>query len=180
MPPPTMRCVVVEQQLGEAFVAAVRDRAAATRPTETRALPYLMPLRLGFVFGHADPGDFRIGVRDRRNHARVEEGFLARGGFGGDVRFVHRFVREHRLADDVADREDVRRRWCASACRRDEAALVDRDAGLVGADLLAVRAAADGDQHQVVELRLGRRLLAFERDLEPLLGFDRRRSWSSA
>ena len=73
--------------------------------------------------------------------------------FRRDVRLVHRLVREHRLADDVADREDVRHVGAHLLVDVDEAAIGDGDAGLVGADLLAVRAAADGDQHEVVELR---------------------------
>ncbi len=44
------------------------------------------------------------------------------------------------------------------------------DAGLLGADLLAVGAAAHGLQHQVVELRLLGRLLALERDADAVLG----------
>ena len=107
----------VEQQLGEAFVAAVGDRAARRRPREHR-LAVLDALLLALVLGEPGPRDLRIGVGDRRNLPRVEERLLPGRGLRGDVRLVHRLVREHRLADDVADREDVRRRWCASACRR--------------------------------------------------------------
>jgi hypothetical protein len=67
------------------------------------------------------------------------------------MRLVHRLVRQHRLADDVADGEDVRHVGAHLHVHRDEAALVDRHAGLVGADLLAVGRAAHGLQHQVVE-----------------------------
>jgi hypothetical protein len=45
-------------------------------------------------------------------------------------------------------------RWCASGCRRDEAAVGDRDAGLVGADFLPFGLRPTALQHQVVELRL--------------------------
>jgi hypothetical protein len=48
----------------------------------------------------------------------------------------------------------------------DEAAIGDGDAGLVGADLLAVGAASHRDQHQVVDLRRAGRLLALEADLD--------------
>ena len=99
--------VLVEQQLGEAFVAAVGDRAPGRGPREQRLLDG-DALRLGLVLGDAGPRDLGVGVGHRRNDARVEVRFLAGGHLGGDVAFVHRLVREHRLADDVADREDVR------------------------------------------------------------------------
>ena len=48
---------------------------------------------------------------------------------------------------------------------RDEAAFVDRDTGSFRADVAPVGAAADGQQHAVIQLRLGR-LLAFEGDFQ--------------
>ena len=69
---------------------------------------------------------------------------------GGDVRFVHRLVGKHRLADDVADREDVRDVGAHLLVHRNEATVGDHDAGLVRGDHLAVGAATDGHQHQVV------------------------------
>ena len=59
---------VIEQQLGEALVAAVGDGAARGRPRE-QALLDLDALRLGLVFGQADPRHFWIGVGHRRDHA---------------------------------------------------------------------------------------------------------------
>ena len=59
----------------------------------------------------------------------------------------------------------------------DEAAIGDRDARLVGADLLAVRRAADAHQHGVVGLRLLRRVRALERDPERV-GLRLRPRWS--
>src|SRR6185369_11351844 len=85
---------VVEQELREAFVAAVGDGASRRRPGK-QCLAQLDAFRLGLVLGDARPRDFRVGVGDRRNHARVEEGFLAGGRFGGDVALVCRLVREH-------------------------------------------------------------------------------------
>jgi hypothetical protein len=49
---------------------------------------------------------------------------------------MHRLVRQHRLADDVADGEDVRHVGAHLHVHRDEAALADGDAGLVGAIFL--------------------------------------------
>ncbi len=65
------------------------------------------------------------------------------------------FVRQHRLADDVADGEDVRRVGAHLPVDGDEAALVDRDARRLGADALAVRPAPDRDQHRIEHVRLG-------------------------
>ena len=57
----------------------------------------------------------------------------------------------------------------------DEAALVDLDARGVGADRVAVRAPADGDEHAVERLR-ARRAVALERHAQPVLArLDRRR-----
>jgi hypothetical protein len=67
------------------------------------------------------------------------------------MRFVHRLVRQHGLADDVADGKDVRHVGAHLHVHRDEAAVGHGHAGLVGADLLAVGAAAHGLQHQVVQ-----------------------------
>ena len=101
---------------------------------------------------------------------------MSRGDLRGDMRLVHGFVREHRLADDVADREDVRHVGAHLLVRRHEAAVGDHDARLVRSDDLAIRAAPNGHQHQVVQLRFGRRFGAFETDLDAFrCGFGRHR-----
>ncbi len=61
-------------------------------------------------------------------------------------------VGEHRLADDVADGKDVRDIGAHLPVHRDEAALIDGDAGLVGIDPAPVRRAADRDQHLAIGL----------------------------
>jgi hypothetical protein len=48
---------IIEQQLGNTFVAAIGNRAAGCRPRE-QALLDLDALGFGLVFGEADPGDF--------------------------------------------------------------------------------------------------------------------------
>ena len=98
----------IEQQLGEAFVAT---RATSERPLATHGKAALLVRRavlLRFGLGEAHPGHFRIGVRHRRNHARIEVTLLPRGHFRRHLRLVHRLVREHRRPARVADREDVR------------------------------------------------------------------------
>ena len=72
-----------------------------------------------------------------------------------------RLVGEHRLADDVADGEDVRHVGAHLLVHRDEAALVHLHAGILRADQAPVRLAPDGDQH-AVEHVAGRGLAALE------------------
>ena len=106
---------IIKQQLGHAFVAAIGDGASRSRPGE-QALLDLDALGLGLVFGEADPGHFGVGVGHAGDDAGVEGGgcqFLVALQFTGDdfgshMGFVHRLVGQHRLADDVADGEDVR------------------------------------------------------------------------
>ncbi len=59
-------------------------------------------------------------------------------------------VRQHRLADDIADGEDVRHVGAHLFVHSDKAIVIDRNAGILGADQFAVGAAADGDQHAVI------------------------------
>ena len=89
-------------------------------------------------------------------------GLVARDDLRRNVALVHRLVRQHRLPDDVADREDVRHVGPHLAVDRNVATLVDDDAGPVRADLPAIRRATDRLQDQVVPLRPGRGRLAFE------------------
>ena len=159
---------VVEQQLGKALVAAVGDGAPGCCPRKLSPL-HLDPFSLRLVFGEPDPGDLGIGVCDRRNHARVEERFLASGRFGRHVALVHRLVREHRLTDDVADGVDVRHVGAHLRVGRNETAVADGHTGLVRADVPAVRAAAHREQHHVVGLRSRGRLLALEADVDRVL-----------
>ncbi len=79
---------------------------------------------------------------------------MAARDLGRDLALVRGLVRQHRLADDVADGEDVVDVGAHLAVDGDEAALVDGDAGRLGADQLAVRPAADRDQHGVEDLGL--------------------------
>jgi alkyl sulfatase BDS1-like metallo-beta-lactamase superfamily hydrolase len=86
----------------------------------------------------AAAGQFLVALQFTGNH------------FGGHMRLVHRLVRQHGLADDVADGEDVRHVGAHLDVHVDEAAVRHGHAGLVGGDLLAVGRAAHGLQHQVV------------------------------
>ena len=133
------------------------------------ALLDLDALGFRFVFRDAGPCHFRVRVGDRRDHLDVEVRLLACGSFRCHVGFMHGLVRQHRLADQIADGEDVRHVGAHLAVDFDEAAVRHLHAGLVGGDLLAVRAAAHGDEHQVVDLRRrcrGTRFGRFKRDLD--------------
>mmetsp|Transcript_69592 Transcript_69592/g.163617 ORF Transcript_69592/g.163617 Transcript_69592/m.163617 type:complete len:553 (+) Transcript_69592:4046-5704(+) len=160
---------LVEDQLGEAFVAAVGDRAARGRPRE-QALGDGDALGLGLVLGHAHPGDLGVGVGHARDHAGVELALgqflvaqqLAGNDLGRHMALVHRLVGQHGLADDVTDGEHARDIGAHLHVDRDEAAVADDDAGVLGADLLAVGRAAHGLQHQVVALGLLGSAFAFE------------------
>ena len=85
-----------------------------------------MPCALRARLGDAGPGDLRIGVGDRGNHARIEVALLPGRHLGRHLAFVRGLVRQHRLADDVADREDVRHIGALLPVDGDEAARVDR------------------------------------------------------
>src|SRR5690606_28867087 len=160
--------LAVEQQLREPVRAAERQRAPAGGPRE-RALLVTDAACLRVVLGNADPRDLRVGIRDGRNHSSVEEAFLARRGLGGDLAFVRGLVGEHRRADDVADREDVRHVRAHLPVDLDEAPLVDGDPRGVGTYRPAVRPAADRDEHPSVDLFAFGRGLSFEADRNALL-----------
>ena len=68
---------------------------------------------------------------------------------------MRRLVRQHRLADDVADRENRRLVRAALFVDHDEAALIDLDVRLLETGNLRVRPAPDRDQHPVEQLVLG-------------------------
>ena len=90
---------------------------------------------------------------------------------------MRRFVREHRLPDDVADRVDVRHVGTHLFVDANETTLVHRDAGQVRADEFAVRLASHGHEYAIEQLRLGR-AVTLEGDPQAVLlgadGFDLR------
>src|ERR1700733_13566180 len=76
-------------------------------------------------------------------------------------------MRQHGLADDVADGEDVRDVGAHLAVDSDVASLIDGDARSRRADARPIRASSDRDQYRVE--RLGFRAVgAFVTDLEPI------------
>ncbi len=69
--------------------------------------------------------------------------------FGGGMAFVGGFVRKHGLADDVANRINVRYIGLQVLVDGDKPALIHIDPGFLRADQFTVRHPADGDQYAV-------------------------------
>ena len=123
----------------DAFDAAVGNGAARGGPGE-QAFHDLDALGLGLVFGEAHPGHFGVGVGHAGDDAGIEGGsgqFLVALQFTGNhfsshMRLMHRLVRQHGLAHDVADGEDVRHVCAHLDVDVDEAAVRHSHACLVG------------------------------------------------
>ena len=160
---------VIKKQFGDPFVAAVGNGAALGRPGE-QALLDLDALGFSLILGEADPGHFGVGVGHAGDDAGVEGGgpeFLGRlfvtlhqftsNHSSGHMRFVHRFVRQYGLADDVTDGEDVRHVGAHLNIDIDKAAIGNGNASFFSGNFFAVGRTAYGLQRQVVELRCGGR-----------------------
>ncbi len=144
---------------------------ASARPSAAHgnfAISTLRPCFLRVGLGEAAPGDFRIGEHDRGNRLRLERDVVPERGFDRHARFVRGLVREHRLADDVANREDGRLGGAHRRVDLDEAAIADFTRGLVEPGNRRVRLAADRDEHAVEASaalsRVGRAAVAFDAD----------------
>src|SRR5690606_11815825 len=83
--------------------------------------------------------------------------------FGGNVTLVHSLVSQHGLADDIADRKDVRHIAAHLLVYFDKTPVGNRYASLLGGDLVAIGGTAHSLQYKVVALRILGRVLAFER-----------------
>ena len=105
------------------------------------------------VLAEAAPGDLGVGEDHGRHRQRLEGGGLIADGVDRDGGLVARLVREHRLAGDIADGEDVGLGGAALEVGFDETALVDQRAGLLQSQSGAVGAASGGDQYAVVGFR---------------------------
>jgi hypothetical protein len=76
-------------------------------------------------------------------------------------------VGQHRLADDVTNGKDVWNVGPHLPVNRDESALIDRNAGVLGSDELAVRSATDCDKDPVEDIG-GRSTAALKMHGKPL------------
>src|SRR4051794_17005667 len=103
----------------------------------------------------------------RGDYLRIEEAVVTGSVLGGDLTFVHSFVREHRLPDEITDGEYMRHVCAHLLVYGDETSFVDLNAGVLGADGLAVRPAAHSYKN-LVEGIAGGGAAAFERHFQTL------------
>ena len=91
------------------------------------ALPYLTPFALASV--SVTPAQATSGrCRRPRVSPWRQRGFVSARHFRRDLALMRRLVRQHRLADDIPDGEDMRHITAQLLVDRDIAALVDSDA----------------------------------------------------
>ena len=160
--------LLLEHELGQTVHAVDADRAAARAPRELRNLD-VAPLGLRLRFGQTGPGDLGVGEDDGGDRGRLEHRLVPLHRFHRDAGLVRRLVREHRLAGDIADREDGRLRRPALPIGLDEPLGADLHGGRVETRDLRVRHAADRDE-DTIEGAIARGL-AFEEDANGVLGF---------
>ena len=139
---------IVEQKFGKTLGAAIGEGAARCHPGE-HGFSDTQSGGFALLFGLAGPRNFGVGVSHRRNLARLEFSCDSRSYFGSHMRLMHRLVRKHGLTDDVTDGKDVSDVGPLRRVYRNEALLIDRDAGMFCADQLAVGPAAGSHQHQI-------------------------------
>ncbi len=95
----------IDEKFGEALGTIERSRTARRCPGKFRDFDFnIFFLRLRF--GQPCPCNFRIGEDDGRNSSRLECNFVSGDGFNGRAPFVHGLMRQHGLANHVADRVD--------------------------------------------------------------------------
>ncbi len=150
----------VENQFGHTVCAVGSDSTARRCPREGRRF-IADAFLFRFFLGQTYPCHFWLGVRDGRDHFRIEVVFFTGDNFSGNVTFVNAFVRQHRLTDDIADREDVRHVGAQLFVNADEATVVHFHASFARVEVFTVRHTADSHQHGIITLRFGRRFFAF-------------------
>ena len=170
MPPPTMRCVSsLKSSLVKPSSRAVGDRAARRRPRE-QALLDLDALGLGLVLGQADPGDLGVGVGDARDHARVERRLAVAAPRTSAATCASCTALCASIGwptmSPIAKMCGTLVRICMSTGMKPRSPTATP--AFSAPMLLAVRHAADGLQHQVVDLLL-QRALALELDEDAVL-----------
>ena len=153
----------VEQKLGEPLITSIGDGPAGSSPRK-HGFAIFEALRPALFFGQASPSNLWVRIGHGRNLPRDEYAVLTGCGFSCNVRLVHRFVRQHRLADDVADREDMRHVGAHLLINGDEAAVAYDNASPLGFDCPPVGGAANCHQHHLVDLGLCWGIFTFETD----------------
>src|ERR1700677_917685 len=138
----------IYDQLGHAFSAVDSHGPARSRPGKSGDFD-LAILFLGLSFREPTPGDFWIGEDDGGDGVGFESDFVSGDGFCRSAAFVHGFVGQHGLADDVADRVDGGVVGLQLLVDLDESALADFDLSFFQAGNFRVRFASDRNQNFV-------------------------------
>src|SRR5215218_452726 len=153
---------LVADDLDHAGAVAV-DRAGADRAVLDLADHDVDALLARLLLGQPERADGRGAERRARDVDVLDRVGLQPGGvLDGDHALVGGLVRERRAQDQVADRVDALRGGAQRAVDRDQAAVVELDAGLVEPERLDVGPAPGGDDEVV---RLALLVAVGERDL---------------
>ena len=95
----------IDEQLGKPFGPVKCDCAPRCRPRKFRDR-HLPSLFFGLRLGQAGPGDFGIGEYHRRNRRWLECNFVSSNRLNRATALMHRLVRQHRLAGNIANGVD--------------------------------------------------------------------------
>ena len=161
----------IKQQFRKSLITAIGDRAPRSRPGK-HALGDGDAFLFGLILRQSYPRDLRIGIGHRRNHTCIKITLLTRCSLSGDMALVHSFVRKHRLANNIANRENVGHVGPHLSINLDETAVGDHDTRTVGRNLFTIGCPTNGLQHQVIALRLFRGALAFKRHINAVFFSD--------
>ena len=112
--------------------------------------------RLQFLLGLADRSGLRPGVDDRRDRVVIHFGLLSRQALDNRDAFFFGLVRQHRPADDIADRIDAGHVCREPIIDRHPPRWIARDPDLFEAEPVCERPPADRDEHDI-----GSQALAF-------------------
>jgi len=107
-------CLGVDKDLREPLRRAHGEGTTRGAPRKT---PHLDGTCLGArcCLRQATPGNFRIGIHDSRDTARITRGRLAGNDLGSHLALVHSLVGQHRLSGDITDSKDT---WIGSTLLR--------------------------------------------------------------
>src|ERR1035437_8527145 len=142
-----------DNQFRQAVRAIKGQRPARSRPRELAHL-HRDALGFRFSFGHSAPRDFGVGEDDCRDGDIDKRALLANNNFHRDPSFLRGFMSEQHAPGDVANRVDRRVGRLLLLVHMDEPLFVEGDLGVLQAEVLGVRRAANGDEDAVIQLLL--------------------------
>ena len=98
---------------------------------------------------------------------------LTRDNFSGDVAFMHGFVRQHRLPNDVTNSKNVLHVGTQLLVHFNKAAVSDFHTSFFSSKLFTVWRTTYGNQHSIIFDWCCRRFIAFKSDINTVfLGFN--------